>query len=66
MNEKRRQSFRVTHLFSLLSGQTKPRRGAVPGPSPGPMAGGTAPVLTLTTVPSVLLNPRLAWLLASV
>lgn len=57
MNEKRRQSFRVTHLFSLHSAETKPRRGAVPGPSPGPMAGGTAPVLTLTTVPSVLLNP---------
>lgn len=66
MNEKRRQSFRVTHLFSPHSAETKPRQGAVPGPSPGPMAGGTAPVLTLTTVSSVLLNPQLAWLLPSV
>lgn len=41
-------------------------RGAAPGPSPGPMAGGAAPVLTLTTVPSVLLNPQLARLLPSV
>lgn len=66
MNEKRRQSFRVTHLFSPHSAETKPRRGAMPGTWPGPMADGTAPVLTLTTVPSVLLNPQIAWLLASV
>lgn len=66
MNEKRRQSFRVTHLFSLLSAETKPRRGAMPGPSLGPTARGTAPVLTLTTVSCVLLNPQLAWLLPSV
>lgn len=66
MNEKRRHSFRVTHLFSLLSAETKPKRGAVPGPSLGPMAGGTALVLTLTTVSCVLLNPQLAWLLPSV
>lgn len=66
MNEKRRQSFRVTHLFSPHSAETKPRQGASLGPTPGPMASGTAPVLTLTTVPSVLLNPWLAWLLLSV
>lgn len=66
MNEKRRQSFRVTHLFSPYSVETKPRQGAVLGPSSGPMASGTALVLTLTTVPSVLLNPQLAWLLPSV
>lgn len=66
MNEKRRHSFRVTHLFNLLSAETKPKRGAVLGPSLGPMAGGTALVLTLTTVSCVLLNPQLAWLLPSV
>lgn len=66
MNEKRRQSFRVTHLFSPYSVETKSRQGAVLGPSSGPMASGTALVLTLTTVPSVLLNPQLAWLLPSV
>lgn len=60
------ESFRVTHLFGFHSAETKARQGAMVGPSPGPMAGGTAPFLTLTTVPSVLLNPQLAWLLSSV
>lgn len=59
MNGKRRQLFRVTHLFSLLSVDTKSRRGA------GAVirAGSAAPVLTLTTVSCVLLNLQLAWLL---
>lgn len=47
MNEKRRQSFRVTHLFSLdKDGAGRGKRG----PASGPKASGAAPVLTLTTV----------------
>ncbi|CAG5867185.1 unnamed protein product [Menidia menidia] len=48
----------------LRGEKTKPKQGAMPGPSLGPIASDTAPVLTLTTVPSVLLNPRLACLLS--
>lgn len=36
MNEKRRGSFRVIHLFSLFSRKTKSRRGAMLGPQLGP------------------------------
>ncbi|MEQ2159779.1 hypothetical protein GOODEAATRI_026799, partial [Goodea atripinnis] len=66
MNEKGRKSFRVTRLFGFHSEGTKTRRGAAPGPSPGPCGQCCCPVFDPDNgAPSALLNPRLAWLLLS-
>lgn len=55
----------VIYLASFLVRQSP---GGVPcwGHWKAPEAGGTAPVLTLTTVSGTLPNPQHAWLLCSV